>query len=49
MCDFNLLINGCLLFILAFYNELVHGMSHIFPCVDFISVVYRTLDVTVNL
>lgn len=49
MCDFNLLFNGCLLFNLAFYNEIVHGMSHVFPCVVFISVVYRTLGVTVNL
>lgn len=50
MCDFNLYTTGAC-YSLAFYNgfKRIHGMSHVFPCVVFISAVYRTLDITVNL
>lgn len=57
MCEFNLLLTGAC-YTLAFYNDskrvllfgrLVHGMSHAFPCVVFISVAYRTLDINVKM
>lgn len=49
MCDFKPLNQRVLAVTLAFYNERVHGMSHVIPCVVFLSVVYRTVDVTVYL